>query len=168
MYYFSYGSNMSIRRLRLRVPSASCIGTGMLKGHELRIHKQSSRDGSAKCDAVAVTDPDLHVYGVVYRIDEAEKSGLDRAEGLGFGYEQNNVLIEMVNGSGIQAFCYFATDINPQLKPLDWYREHVLRGAKENNLPEAYIRSIEAVEAVVDENEMRRERELSIYRSMED
>jgi gamma-glutamylcyclotransferase len=164
MYYFSYGSNMSIRRLRLRVPSVACIGSGILKGHELRFQKVSSRDGSAKCDAVVTANPNLVVYGVVYRIDEAEKPGLDRAEGLGFGYEQKNVLIEMENGADVQAFCYFATEIDPQLKPLDWYREHVLKGARENNLPGAYIRSIEAIEAVKDDDAIRREKELSVYR----
>jgi hypothetical protein len=48
--------------------------------------------------------------------------------------------------------------------PLDWYREHVLRGARENNLPGAYIRSIEAIEAMADDDAIRREKELSIYR----
>jgi len=164
MYYFSYGSNMSIRRLGLRVPSASPIGAGVLKEHELRFHKVSSRDGSAKCDVVATAGPGRHVHGVVYRIDVAEKPALDRAEGLGFGYEQKNVLIEMEKGSDIQAFCYCATEINPHLKPFCWYREHVLRGARENNLPGAYIRSIESIEVVTDDDAVRRERELSIYR----
>ena len=62
MYYFSYGSNMSIRRFRLRVPSAACIGSGILKGHELRFHKVSSRDGSAKCDVVVTASPDQVAY----------------------------------------------------------------------------------------------------------
>jgi len=164
MYYFSYGSNMSIRRLRLRVPSASCIGSGILKEHELRFHKVSSKDGSAKCDATCTANPDQVVYGVVYRIDEAEKPALDRAEGLGFGYELNYVLIQMERADDVRAFCYFATSINPRLRPLDWYREHVLRGARENNLPEAYIRSIEAIEAEADQDALRREKELSVYR----
>ena len=164
MYYFSYGSNMSLRRLRLRVPSASCIGSGFLQEHELRFHKVSSRDGSAKCDAVFTASSDQCIHGVVYRIGEAEKPGLDRAEGLGFGYEQKNVWIEMEGGVEVQASCYFATEIAPHLKPLDWYREHVLRGARENNLPGAYIRSIEAIEAVADDDAVRREKELSIYR----
>ena len=146
------------------MPSASRIGSGILQEHELRFHKVSSRDGSAKCDAVATANPDQVVYGVVYRVNDAEKPGLDRAEGLGFGYEQKNVWIEMESGVEVQAFCYFATEIDPHLMPLDWYREHVLRGARENNLPGAYIRSIEAIEAVADDDAVRREKELSIYR----
>jgi len=164
MYYFSYGSNMSIRRFRLRVPSASRIGAGLLKKHQLRFHKVSSKDGSAKCDVQLTGNPDHQAYGVVYRIAESEKPGLDRAEGLGFGYGQKDVALEMEDGAIRRAFCYYATEINPQLKPLDWYKEHVLRGARENNLPEAYIRHIETIEAETDSNAERREWELSIYR----
>ena len=163
LHYFSYGSNMSIRRFCLRVPSASHIGTGILRKHELRFHKVSSKDGSAKCDVQLTGNPDHQAYGVVYRIAEAEKPGLDQAEGLGFGYEQKDVVLEMAGGALLQAFCYYATETNPHLKPLDWYKEHVLRGARENNLPEAYVRNIETTEAVPDVDAARRKRELSIY-----
>ena len=163
MNYFSYGSNMSIRRLRVRVPSASRLGVGVLRSHELKFHKVSSYDGSAKCDALATGNPDHLVYGVVNRIPEDEKPHLDQAEGLGFGYEQKNVLIEMANGAAVPAFCYCATAIDPGLKPFDWYKEHVLMGARENSLPEAYMLGIEAVESVPDGNQLRCERELSIY-----
>ncbi len=124
----------------------------------------SSKDGSAKCDVQVTDNPDQRVYGVVYRIAEAEKPGLDQAEGLGFGYEQKNILVGLQDGAVVQAFCYYATKINLQLKPLDWYKEHVLRGARENSLPEAYIRSIEAIDAIPDSNTARSERELSVYR----
>jgi gamma-glutamylcyclotransferase len=50
MYYFAYGSNMSLSRLRERVPSAEAVGCFSLNGHDLRFHKLS-KDGSGKCDA---------------------------------------------------------------------------------------------------------------------
>jgi len=152
MNYFSYGSNMSIRRLRVRVPSASRLGVGVLRRHELKFHKVSTNDGSAKCDALATGNPDHLIHGVVYHIPEDEKLHLDLVEGLGFGYEQK------------PAFCYCATAIDPELKPFDWYKEHVLKGARENNLPEAYVLAIESVESVWDSDSVRHERELSIYR----
>lgn len=168
MNYFSYGSNLSIRRLRVRVPSASPLGMGVLRSHELKFHKVSTNDGSAKCDALATDNPDHLVYGVVYRILEDEKPHLDQAEGLGSGYEQKDVLIEMADGTAMRAFCYCATAIDPGLKPFDWYKEHVLMGARENNLPEVYILGIKSIEAVWDSDTIRRERELSIYRKIPD
>ena len=68
------------------------------------------------------------------------------------------------NGTAIEAFIYYATNINPELKPFDWYKEHVLRGAKENGLPVEYIRSIENIEHTEDSDTKRRSDELSIYR----
>jgi gamma-glutamylcyclotransferase (GGCT)/AIG2-like uncharacterized protein YtfP len=161
--YFSYGSNMSSRRLRARVPSASRVGTGILRQHELRFHKLSSVDGSAKCDAMRTERSGSKVYGVLYRIAAEDRATLDRIEGLGLGYEHETVTIEVDDGGEQQAFCYFATAIDPCLKPFDWYREHVLHGARENALPEAYVRAIEAVATVMDGDLDRRRRELSIY-----
>ena len=155
---------MSIRRLRVRVLSASRLGVGVLRRHELKFHKVSTNDGSAKCDALATDNPDHSVYGVVYHIPEDEKPHLDLAEGLGSGYEQKAVLIEMPDGDTVPAFCYWASAIDPELKPFDWYKEHVLTGARENSLPEAYILGIEAVEFAPDSDALRRERELSIYK----
>jgi hypothetical protein len=62
MQYFAYGSNMSLRRLRTRVPSAVKLGNATLFGHQLKFHKRS-QDGSAKCDAMtALLDPALQPY----------------------------------------------------------------------------------------------------------
>ena len=86
----------------------------------------------------------------------------------GAGYEQKDVLIEMADGTAVRAFCYCATAIDPGLKPFDWYKEHVLMGARENNLPEVNILGIKSIEAVWYSDTIRRECELSIYRKIPD
>lgn len=164
MHYFSYGSNMSIRRLLSRVSSATKIDTGILARHQLRFHKASIKDGSAKCDACETGNHEHFIYGVLFDISEHEKPVLDRYEGLGHGYEEKDVLITLNNGSVIEAYTYYAKNIDPMLKPLDWYREHVIRGARENGLPESYIRAIEEIDFYEDTDIERRDRELSIYR----
>ena len=164
LYYFSYGSNMSIRRLLARVPSATKVGTGILERHELRFHKKSHKDGSAKCDACNTGNLAHYVHGVLFDISYEEKSVLDRIEGKGYGYEQKDVVIRLNSGSVIEAFTYYATHIDPALKPLDWYKAHVLTGARENALPEDYVCAIEAIDSVEDIDFERRDRELSIYR----
>lgn len=164
MHYFAYGSNMSIRRLRARVPSAKPLGVGALEKHRLRFHKVGFRDGSAKCDASETGILDHVVYGVVYRIPDNEKPRLDGIEGLGQGYREKGVAVRLEDGSRIEAFTYCATLVDPALKPFDWYKEHVLRGARENRLPKDYIALIEATECDEDSNQHRRARELRIYR----
>jgi len=162
MFYFSYGSNMSWKRLRARVPSAEKIGTGILDQHLLRFHK-SGRDKSAKCDAYHSGDPEHRVVGVLYKIHPDEKPALDEVEGVGSGYEIKDVVISQENGIPVEAFTYYATDVDADLKPFDWYRQHVLIGAREHNLPDEYVEAIEVIEFVEDNNAERRARELSIY-----
>lgn len=164
MHYFSYGSNMSIKRLLGRVPSAKKVDIGILEKHELKFHKVSKKDGSAKCDASETGMPEHSLYGVVFHISKEEKPALDKKEGLGYGYEQKNVQIILSNGSTLEAFTYYATNIDPELRPLDWYKEHVIRGARENELPIEYIRTLETIEFVEDSDAERRDEELSIYR----
>jgi len=68
MHYFSYGSNMSIKRLLSRVPSAKKIAIGKLEMHQLTFHKKSSNDRSAKCDANETANPEHYIHGVLFDI----------------------------------------------------------------------------------------------------
>ncbi len=102
------------------------------------------------------------VHGVVFTLSAREKNVLDRVEGSGYGVK--DVRIKLEQGGIIEAYTYYATRIDPALKPLDWYLEHVLTGARENRLPESYIRLIESFEACEDQDRARRHVELSIYR----
>lgn len=163
MRYFAYGSNMSHARLASRAPSASRVGIAQLAGHRLRFHKISHKDGSAKCDAEQTGQPDDRVIGVVYEIDEEDKALLDRCEGLGNGYEIKQVMVSFSSGSSVVAFIYYATHIDPSLKPFHWYKAHVVRGAKENALPGSYIGMLEKIESVDDPDAKRSARETALY-----
>lgn len=161
--YFAYGSNMSTPRLGERSPSAHTVAVARLQRHRLRFHK-GGRDGSGKCDADFTDDEADVVFGVVFEIAAAEKLQLDEHEGLGKGYEEKRVSIYTEDGRVLEALTYYATSIDPELKPYDWYKEHVLRGAREHGLPWEHIESIAAVEAIPDPDSPRCERELAIYR----
>lgn len=160
MIYFAYGSNMSFKRLSARISTITRLGVGTLHRHDLRFHKVSEKDGSGKCDIFETNDPQHLVIGVVYRIDPLEKPILDKYEGL--GYEIKQLSIE-VNGELLSAFAYYATHIDQDLKPLHWYKEHVLRGARENALPDHYVRKIEIIDSIDDHDSDRHTRELEIY-----
>ena len=163
MHYFAYGSNLSLRRLRARVPSATPLGNAVLYGHQLRFHKRG-RDGSAKCDAITTLAPDQRVLGVVFDIASTHKSDLDLVEGVGQGYETKTVRVELAYGGWLEAFTYSATLIDPKLKPYDWYKAHVLRGALEHQLAADYIQSIQDIESIPDPDQERHAREMLIYR----
>lgn len=162
LIYFAYGSNMSTRRLRARTPSARVISTARLHQHTLVFHKESI-DGSAKCHIEYTQNPDDIVHGVVYQLQLAEKPCLDKVEGLGNGYDEKQVPVIVPSGDEIIACTYYATHINRSLKPYHWYKEHVLRGAREHGLPGHYIENIEAVISVADPDQENQLKELTIY-----
>ena len=102
---------MSILRLRQRVPSAKRVGAFSLYGHDLRFHKKSN-DGSAKCDAFETRSARDYIIGALFHISEKEILALDRAEGLGFGYEKKTIDVYNHAGASTQAFMYYATHID--------------------------------------------------------
>lgn len=161
--YFAYGSNMSVKRLQRRTPTAVPLGTARLHHHALKFHK-AGHDASAKCDAFYTGDHDDVVIGVLYELAIAEKPFLDKVEGLGNGYDEKQVNCLLHNGDVVKASTYVATQIDDALKPFHWYKQHVLAGAKEHRLPCSYIQEIENVESVADEDIERHSNELVIYR----
>jgi gamma-glutamylcyclotransferase (GGCT)/AIG2-like uncharacterized protein YtfP len=144
-----------------RVPSAKVLCLATLTAHRLAFHKKSN-DGSGKCDIYYTGNNDDLVVGVLFEVSESEKANLDRTEGLGYGYDEKEVTVTTDSGTQ-KAVAYYATDIDTSLKPYHWYKNYVLTGAIENRLPIDYIRMIEEVESIVDDNEKRAERELKIY-----
>lgn len=156
---------MSIARLRDRVPSAKKVELVILYEHQLMFHKKS-KDGSGKCDAYETGNKADYVIGILFIINPDEKHKLNDCEGLGNGYEEKEVIVRLESGDTHKAFTYYATDINPDLKPYDWYKEHVVRGAQENNLPPDYIAMIMNVESVPDPEKSRENKEMSIYKSI--
>ena len=154
---------MSTSRLAGRVRSARAVAVALLHGHKLKFHKKG-KDGSGKCDAEYTNDARDVVYGVVFEMSRLEKPILDSKEGLHRGYREKKVSLVTQAGETMEAMTYYATSIEPVLRPFEWYREHVLRGAREHGLPAEYIAAIEAVEALPDPDKGRHERELAIYR----
>ena len=157
---FAYGSNMPAARLRERCPSARAIGIAELPGHELRWHKRSS-DGSGKCDIVSCEAADVSVFGVIYEIAAHEKRALDRAEGLGAGYEEIDIEVHC-DGERVAAKAYRATDTDPALRPYSWYRALVIAGAKEHGLPASYIAGLESVLTDEDTNRTRHDERMAL------
>lgn len=164
MLYFAYGSNMSTSRLKARIPLASLIGPGYLPGYRLLFHKVSIRDGSGKCNASFTGDQADAVFGILYDFSEPDIMTLDAIEGVGQGYEAKILNIKHKEEGWVKAQTYIATRIDTSLQPLHWYKEHVLRGANEHDLPREYIKYIENIEAIIDVDIERTAHERSLYK----
>lgn len=161
--YFAYGSNLLTRRLRERTPSAEPLGWGMVPGHGLRWH-MASLDGSGKCDIVDDAATHLPVHGVVYRIAREDKAALDRAESLGVGYREAQVVVR-VGARTLAACVYRALRTDAALRPYDWYHALVLAGAREHGLPPGYVAQLVSVPTQGDPDPERAQRHFALVRA---
>ncbi len=123
MVYFADGSNLFWPRQRGRGLRLRRL-VGRLDGYELRFHK-SSTDRSGKCNILEVPEAGARVYGVLFEIANDEKCDLDRAEGLGRGYDSRDLRVGTDQGTR-DAFAYVANPayINDSLRPYHWYKEY--------------------------------------------
>jgi hypothetical protein len=160
-YYFAYGSNMLRNRLCERCPSARVVSSAILNGWELKWHKKS-KDGSGKCDIVQSETPGGVVYGVLYEIDYAEKPTLDKAEGLGNGYKDLQIILN--SHPNLSVTTYQASNIDAEIKPYTWYRELVLAGAEENKLPDIYIEGLRSIPSIEDSDRERHDKNIRILK----
>lgn len=151
--YFAYGSNLLFARLYARTPSIKKLGTGKLSDHRMHFNKPGG-DGSGKCGIEKIKGNEF-VFGVLYEMDSSDKPILDKIEGVGRGYVDQTVVVQL-GKKNIDAFTYYPTQLNCEAKPFDWYKAFVLIGARENNFPSEYISSIESIESEVDLDGTRR------------
>ena len=160
--YFAFGSNLSSPRLLERIPEASIHGVATLNQHQL-CWRKNDRGQSGKCDIEYTGNTADIVYGVIYLMTHDDKLELDVYETAGFGYDHKHIEVTMAQGEIIEAFTYFALDIDHSQQPFHWYKEHVLRGALEHDFPEHYVAHIQATPSIDDHDGERHHRELSIY-----
>lgn len=158
MLYFAYGSNLYSKRLKSRIPSATTVAVVSLPNYQLFFDKRGT-DGSGKGNIRKTNDSIVH--GIIYEIKAEEKVALDRIEGT--GYDDVSLQIP-VESELIKVFTYMAKESHTDhsLSPYSWYKNLVIAGAKEHELPQAYINEIQEVEAIKDPEEERAKLELKI------
>lgn len=169
MKIFAYGSNMNVNRLKQRVPSAVKVCNASLPGYKFAFNKRSN-DGSGKGNIQQTNVDGDTVAGVVFEINEAEKPALDAVEGLGSGYNQAVVDLLDENGKTFQAQVYIADEnaVDDNLMPYDWYKEFVVTGAEQNDLPAEYVQNIRNIAFTADADVERKQRQSAILKGTTD
>ncbi len=146
MKYFAYGSNMSVKRMKKRAPSAKKVCVASLHEHVLTFHKVS-KDKSGKCDALLTRNSSDVVYGVIYDISRQDKLALDSVEGRRYGYEMKWTWVMDAYGRIQKVFTYYATDIDIDIIPYSYYKAMVLKAAAKFKFPKWYVREIASVKS---------------------
>lgn len=150
--YFAYGSNMLKARLRERCPSAQAEGLAWAAGYAVRYWKEG-RDGSGKATLVRQSIDTFLTCGVLYRIDLAERTDLDRAEARYLRHDDFAVHCSH-SGENRRASAYLASPdaCRQDLRPFDWYVGLIRAGAQEHGLDPQYIAKLTAVDTCRDSN----------------
>lgn len=89
---------------------------------------------------------------------------LDRVEGLGHGYREEQVFVS-IGDKEILATIYCAISVDPALKPYTWYKALVVAGAKEHGLPPQYIAALEVTDAIIDADTCRHQKNMALVSS---
>ena len=142
--YFAYGSNMLKARLCSRIGSVKAIGRAFLKDKKVLFNKRSV-DGSGKANLVASLG-DV-TWGVLYEISVQDLDTLDKVES---GYDRISVQVWDLDGNIVEAVSYVSTNLTDDPVACKTYKELVVAGAREHNLPQDYIDYLERLPAKSD------------------
>jgi gamma-glutamylcyclotransferase (GGCT)/AIG2-like uncharacterized protein YtfP len=133
--YFSYGSNMDIKQMKERCPSAVKVENGCIDNYTLVFNRKGDyRDGG-----VASIEPafEQKVHGVIFEITEADFNHLDDIENPK-SYVRKQMPVYGYSGNELDCYLYLAIpqgDVSPDKE----YLELLINAAKVAKLPKGYI-----------------------------
>lgn len=159
--YAAYGSNLHPLRLQQRIAAARLVGTAQLADHTLHFGKRSFHDGSGKC-SILPGGPGVSV--AVFELPVSGRETLDRIEGLEHGYERQ--MIELEEFGACETYVASAAAVDEVLRPLDWYKQLVVLGARFHRFADDYIAALEAVQADTDTDAARAATAQQLIRQM--
>jgi gamma-glutamylcyclotransferase len=143
IWYFAYGSNLSMDRKQQRTGSIRSARTACLKDYRFAFNKGGT---GGEVYANIVPSPGDVVWGVVYLCDAQAMAILDDYEALETGdYWRQPVEVETTDGELLKAEAYIAGEgfVIADGRPGPWYLSLIISGARIHGLPEEYIRHIE-------------------------
>ena len=137
-YYFAYGSNMNHQQMKQRCPSSIFIKKAFLKGYKFVYDGYSSIRKGAVANIIETGEENDEVWGGLFEINEDNLSSLDCYEGYPNSYNRKEVVLGSEEGKSFKAIAYYR--IGKRIsEPSEDYRNIIIKGAKDCNLPENYI-----------------------------
>lgn len=146
--HFAYASNLLRERILIKNISATFYAVANLQDFKLVF---GSHQGKASSDwhggtATIVQSPGDEVWGVVWKMNTSNLNSLDKQEGVEDGiYTPIEVNISTQEGKILTCRSYQMNDCVCDL-PSPQYKKVICMGAKQNGLPIAYQKKLEAIE----------------------
>ena len=152
VYYFAYGSNLNLRQMKDRCPSASFFCKALLENYKLAFTRKSSK---RKCGVADVVESEgAIVWGVVYALNEDELEVLDEYEGCHpekkkSAYFRKEVTV-FVNGDKSKPITVLTYQVQDPSKdhipPSHEYLQQIISGAQFWGIGIEYIEELKTVQ----------------------
>ncbi len=150
VWYFAYGSNMQSATLRGRRGVAYARAMpARVPGWQLVLDKPpvvSIGHGFANI----VPDPQAEVLGVLFELSDEDFAHVELTEGVRIG---NYDVVEidawpLAASAAVRARSLMSARRDPSLRPSVRYMTLLIEGASEHGLPEEYVATLRAIDAV--------------------
>ena len=127
--YFAYGSNLCVRQMAQRCPTATNPRPALLANHDWLINSRG----------VATVEPldGSQVHGVVWQVTDHDLQVLDSAEGVPVRYRRDRLTVHTDDGPS-DAWVYIDHRVDPGA-PRTGYLERIIDGAMHHGLPHRWI-----------------------------
>ncbi|MDO4199872.1 MAG: gamma-glutamylcyclotransferase family protein [Clostridia bacterium] len=120
--YLAYGSNLNLRQMRFRCPTAKVVGSAVLEDYKM-VFRGAHRSGVAtieKCKG-------FKVPVLIWKITSADERSLDRYEGYPIFYRKEYFDVEL-NGKKQKAMVYIMNEGREKNYPSKYYFRTILEG----------------------------------------
>ena len=147
MYYFAYGSNMSVQRMNERGVVFTRRIPAVLYGYRLEFNKLASKNPKEGY-ANIIPDQSKKVEGALYEISDNSLERLDNYEGYPTHYERVKIRVQLNDRQEVEAVAYIAqsTYVQTGLKPSRKYLNYLLAG--EDVLSDEYYNWLKETETL--------------------
>lgn len=127
--YIAYGSNLNVKQMKYRCPTAKLAGTGILENCALDFRRMNSQ-------AFATIHPETGscVPVAFWEIDDASESSLDVYEGFPRFYYKITLPLSEVNGKVREAMVYVMSDQAVPGVPSRQYVQTIYQGYRDMGL----------------------------------
>ena len=147
-YYFGFGSNMNLVSLKAKGVEPLSSRRAELRGWRLRFNVQHffrHEGGVGNIEYTGNTDD--KVLGILHECPQDALPHLDAAEAYGYGYDRIEVSVTPLDDQALEpciatTYVGMPSFINNQCLPSQRYLNIVLKGAKEAELDDAYVKAL--------------------------
>jgi hypothetical protein len=147
---FTYGANMNHAQLKQRCSHPVYVATACLQDYQIGFYGHSEIwDGALE---TAVEAKGSCLWGVLFALNALDWEQLDlwqdaRFDGTG-KYFHYPVYVCDMQGKRYEARLYKKDVLDAPLSPSEQYMQHILDGARQNQLPLAYVESLLAIPTI--------------------